>query len=74
MKFNVAVQNGNASVTDAATGQPVDWIDSVDVVLAANAAPILYLGTTNFTASFQAGPAAAPAVPVTPAPTPTPAS
>lgn len=71
MKFNVSIIDGKVSVTDAATNQPLDWIDTVDLVASPGSVPILYIGTTHITAAFSVGPTSVAATPPIPAPAPT---
>jgi hypothetical protein len=71
MKPNVSVIDGKTTITDADTGKPLDWVDTVDIVLGPDNTPILYLGCMHFTSSFALGPTAVASKSAGAAPSPT---
>lgn len=48
MRLHIAIANGKGQVSDAQTGQVLDWVQTVQVVIDPAGVPWLYLGTSAF--------------------------
>lgn len=74
MNFSITSVGGNLVVTNTATGEVLDWVDTVMFANVKDGPPVLQLCTCQFTATMTAGKAPTPPPTPTPTPTPTPAA